>query len=413
MFLSPGANTQYPRALEAPLEGDLGVYPVVALMGARQVGKSTLGRLIADRRGMAYRTLDDLDVLAEAREDPSGLLASLGQDGVFIDEAQRAPELFLAVKAVVDRDNRPGQYLLSGSAQPRVRGGVGDSLVGRATYRTLRPFTLSELRFAEAHLGWSFLFGDDAPGVMAELDRRSEESGALDWREIVGTGGFPRVVGAAPAVRPRLLDDYVRVFATRDIREVLDLASPDQFEGFMRLLAARTGQPLNITGMGTDLQVAPTTLRRWIDALEQSFLIERIPSYSRSPSQRVIKAPKVYMVDAALALAGARETTPTGFHLENLVATDLLVWMGLAPGRAVYHWRAAAGQEVDFVLEEAGQLLPVEVKATTRVGTGDARHLKKFLDTYPSATRALLLSADPTTRLLSPGVFAAPWWSVL
>lgn len=413
MFLVGNTTPFYPRVLQTPIERDLQLYPVVVLVGARQVGKSTLGREIADRVGMAYRTLDDRDVLDQARTDPAGLLADLGSDGAFIDEVQRAPGLFLAVKAVVDRNQRHGQYLLSGSAQPQIRGGVGDSLVGRAAYRVMRPLTLGELRLSEDHAGWSFLLGDDEPAVLTELRRRSEESGELDWQDSVQTGGFPRVVATAPEERLRLLDEYVRVFATRDIREILDLAAPDQFEQFMRLLASRTGQPRNVHGMGLDLQLPPTTLRRWMSALQESFLIEQIPSYSRNAGHRVTKAAKVYMVDAALAIAAAREQTPTGFHLENLVATDLLVWVGMAPSRALYHWRLASGQEVDFVLEESGRLLPVEVKVGSRVGTGDTRHLRKFMSLYPAAQRAVLLSSDPDIRSIAPGVIAAPWWAVL
>lgn len=413
MFSTTNANTAYPRILKAPLMRDLQLYPVVVLVGARQVGKSTLGREIAGQLRLAYRTLDDRDVLEQARQDPAGLLAELGGEGAFIDEVQRAPGLFLAVKAVVDRDNRNGQYLLSGSAQPQIRDGVGDSLVGRAAYRVMRPLTLGELRLNESSTGWTFLLGDDERSVLEELGQRQEASGELNWRESVTTGGFPRAVATVPDARLRLLDEYVRIFATRDIKEILDPASPEQFEQFMRLLATRIGQPLNVNGMGGDLQLAPTTLRRWMSALEQSFMVEYIRPYSRNPGQRVTKAPKVYMVDAALALAAAREEEPTGFHLENLVATDLLVWAGLAPSRAVYHWRLGSGQEVDFVLEEAGRLLPVEVKATTRTGTSDARHLRKFMDLYPAATRGLLLSADPEIRVIAPNVIAAPWWAVL
>ncbi|HET9065714.1 MAG TPA: ATP-binding protein [Gemmatimonadales bacterium] len=405
-------NLRYPRALEAPLERDLDLAPVVVLVGARQVGKSTLGREIAHRRGMAYRTLDDPDVLRQAETDPAGLLADLGGNG-FIDEVQRAPGLFLAVKAVVDRVDRPGQYLLSGSAQPRIRDGVGDSLVGRAIYRTLRPLTQSELRLEVSHPGWSFLFEPDERTVLEELEGRAAASGSLAWQDTVQTGGFPRVVAARPDHRTRLLDEYVRVFATRDIREILDVGAPDQFESFLRLLASRTGTPRNLHGMGTDLQLPPTTLRRWLHALESSFLVERIAPYSRNAGSRVIKAPKLYMVDSALALAASQEATPTGFHLENLVAVDLRVWEELEPGRTIHHWRLASGQEVDFVVEQHGALLPVEVKGADQVTHRDGRHLRTFLERYAGASRALLLSSDPEIRPMGQGVIAAPWWAVV
>lgn len=407
------ANTSYPRSLRSVLDRDLSFYPVVAVMGARQVGKSTLCLQIADERGLARVTLDDRDVLEQARRDPEGLLDELGDGGAFIDEVQRAPELFLAIKAIVDREQRPGRYLLSGSNQPRVSSAVGDSLLGRAAYRTLRPLTLSELRLEDEHPGWEFLFGDDEREILRELERRAESSGRLDWRDVVSTGGFPRAVAASREQRIRLLDDYVEVFASRDIREVIGLESSERFEGFLRLAAARTGQQMNASGFGNDLGIPVSTVRRWLNALERSYLVDLVPAYSRNAGQRVIKAPKLFTVDSAFALAAAREVEATGFHLENLVATDLGVWKDSAPGRGASHWRLASGQEVDFVLESAAKLVPVEVKASAGVGTSDGRHLRTFRELHANATRGLLLSCDETIRVLGSGVLAAPWWAVL
>jgi hypothetical protein len=362
---------------------------------------------------MATRTLDDRETLEQAREDPEGLLDELGDNGAFIDEVQRAPELFLAIKAVVDREQRLGRYLLSGSNQPRVSGGVGDSLLGRAAYRTLRPLTLSELRFNDTHPGWSFLFAAEETAVLDELHRRAEQSGTLDWRSTVTAGGFPRALAAPPDRRQRVLDDYVKVFVSRDIREVIGIESSERFESFLRLLAARTARELNQSAISQDLGVSVASVRRWAGAVERSYLAEQILPYSRNASQRVIKAPKLYFVDAALAMAAARDAEPTGFHLETLVATDLQVWRDARAGRALYHWRLASQQEVDFILEEGGDLLPVEVKGADDVGSGDARHLRKFRELHSNARRGVLLSADPRIRMLSQGVVAAPWWAVL
>lgn len=407
------ANAVYPRALTQPLRQDLRLYPVVAVMGARQVGKSTLCRQIAEEQGLPWRTLDDRDVRQQALEDPEGLLADMGNEGAFLDEVQRAPDLLLAIKAVVDRDQRPGRYILSGSNQPNVKGGVAESLLGRAGYRTLRPLALSELRLSEDHPGWSFLFGADETSLVKELESRAESSGTLDWRDIAFTGGFPRAVRAAPEQRRRLLNDYIEIFSSRDIREVIGIESTERFESFLRLTATLTGQALNYSGMAADLGTPVATIRRWTDALVRSYLIELIPPYSRNAGQRVIKAPKLTMVDSALALAAARETVPTGFHLETLVAADLLIWRDEAPGRALHHWRLGSGQEVDFVLEERSVLLPVEIKAATSIGTSDARHLRTFRERHQNAARGILLSSDASIRVLSPGIIAAPWWAVV
>lgn len=147
--------------------------------------------------------------------------------------------------------------------------------------------------------------------------------------------------------------------------------------------------------------------------MERSFLAELAPAFSRSAGHRLTKAPKLYMVDAALALAAAREPEPTGFHLENLVAYDLAVWKDAAPGRAVHHWRTQSRQEVDFILESGGRLLPVETRTSAAVGTGEARHLTVFLASHAAAARGLLLSADRDIGELRDGIIAAPWWAVL
>ena len=402
----------FPRALYQTLRRDLTVYPIVAVVGARQVGKSTLGRQIAEELGIPHRTLDDRDVLAQALEDPEGLLSDLGEGG-FIDEAQRAPELFLALKGVVDREQRPGQYLISGSNQPKMTGAVGDSLLGRAAYRTLRPLTMSELRLEEEYAGWSFLFDKEDEAVISEIERRIEASGELDWKQAVETGGFPRSVAAPPDLRRRILDDYVQVFANRDIRELLAVESGDRFEQFLRLIATRVGQTLNVQGLANDLGIATSTVQRWIRALDRSFLLELLPSYSRNAGHRVIKAPKVFLTDVALALAAAREPEPTGFHLENLIATDLCVWRDQGPGRSLHYWRTRSGQEVDFVLAKDRRLLSVEVKTAKAVDAGDARHLSTFCDEHPNTDRGVLISSDPNVRLLKKGIIAAPWWGLV
>jgi len=407
------ATTRYPRALRRTLRDDISLYPVVAVMGARQVGKSTLCQELARQLGFAHRTLDDQDVRRAAQADPAGFLAELGDRGALIDEVQRAPDLMLAIKAVVDREQRAGRYLLTGSNQPGVGRAVGDSLLGRAAYRTLRPLTLSELRFDEEHAGWSFLFTDHDNDVLDELNRRASASGQLNWRDVVTTGGFPRALAAPREQALRILNDYVTVFAARDARELIAVDSPGRLEEFVRLAAAWTGQVLNLSGIATDLGIPTTTARRWLEVLQRSFLIELVPAYSRNASQRVIKAPRLYAVDPALAVAAARETAPTGFHLETLVANDLLVWRDGAPTRAVFHWRLSSGQEVDFVLEEDTALVPVEVKASQSVGLTEARHLRTFRERHANATRALLLSGDPQIRVLADGIIAAPWWSVL
>jgi predicted AAA+ superfamily ATPase len=209
------------------------------------------------------------------------------------------------------------------------------------------------------------------------------------------------------------LDDYVEIFANRDARELITVDSPGRLEAFVRLTAARTGQELNAARLASDLGMPLTTVRRWLEVLRRAFLIELVPPYSRNASQRVIKSPKLYTVDAALALAAARDTEPSGFHLETLIANDLFVWRDGGPTRDLYHWRLASGQECDFVLEENGQLVPVEIKATRDAVSGDARHPRTFRERHPNSPRGILISCDPEIRTLGENIIACPWWAII
>jgi predicted AAA+ superfamily ATPase len=407
------ASQPFPRRILSRVRQDLDLYPGVAIMGARQVGKSTLTRTLAGERDMVYLTLDDRDTRRQAEEDPEGLLDTLGDAGVVIDEVQRAPELLLAVKAVVDRDNRNGRFIFTGSNQPRVNRELAESLLGRVTYRTMRPLTVGEQRYDVESDHWSEFFDLSDEDLVNSLQQAALLSGELPWVDTVITGGMPRAVAARPQERLGLLEEYLRTFAARDVQEVLEVERPERFGDFLRLAASRTGQTFNASSYSRDLGVAPNTVARWMDALRRSFVVSIIEPYSRNVGQRIIKAPKTFMADSGLAIAGAGESTPTGFHLETLIANDLFVWMEQGPGRQLFHWRLQDGKEVDFVVRRGTKLLAVEVKSGSSVSRADARHLLTFLEKYPEAERGLVLSCDPEIKFLSDRIVAAPWWSVL
>lgn len=403
----------FPRQLLTRVRQDLTVYPAVAIMGARQVGKTTLSRMLAGELGLAYRSLDERDVREQAREDPEGLIESVAATGAVFDEVQRAPDLLLALKAVVDREQRAGRFLLTGSNQPRVSRHIADSLVGRVAYRTLRPLTLSEQRYDDSPRQWTWFFELEPNTLEERLHESAVLSGPLDWRTVTATGGMPRALAVPSNHRMQVLEDYLQTFARRDIREVLAVESVERLEQFVRLLAARTGTELNFSNLSSDLGQSVNTVRRWVDALERSYLVTRLLPFSRNASARVIKAPKVFMVDPALAQAGSGEQQPTGLHFETLIANELLVWRDEAAGRGLFHWRIASGPEADFVLVQGQKVVPVEVKCANSVGREDARHLAFFLERYPEAVIGVLLSSDPEIHWVRQRVLAAPWWSVI
>jgi uncharacterized protein len=407
------ARTLFHRQMLPRIREDLTVYPAVAVMGARQVGKTTLARMLADELGLAYRSLDERSIRQQALDDPEGLIESVSRTGAVFDEVQRAPDLLLALKAVVDREQQAGRYLLTGSNQPRVSRHIADSLVGRVAYRTLRPLTLSEQRYDQSDRRWTWFFTEGAEELEEKLHESATLSDALDWQVVTAAGGMPRALAAPNLNRPQVLEDYLQTFARRDIRDVLEVDSVERLEQFLRLVAARTATELNFSNIANDLGQSVKTVRRWVDALVRSYLVTLVPPYSRNPSARAIKRPKLFMLDPALAQAGSGDRAPTGFHFETLVANDLLVWRDEAAGRGLFHWRVASGPEADFVLVQGDKVLPVEIKCADAIGRDDARHLSFFLEHHREADMAVLLSCDPEIRWIRDHVLATPWWAVL
>jgi hypothetical protein len=220
------------------------------------------------------------------------------------------------------------------------------------------------------------------------------------------------VVAAPPDARREIASNYLKTFIARDLPEVLSVSSHEHFGRFVRVLATRVGQPQNTNSLAGELNISANTAARWIDALERSYLLERIPAFYVNAGHRITKAAKLFFNDAALALVAANETLPNGMHLENFLATDLKVWEESRPGRVVYHWRVQGGAEVDFILEQDQGRVAVEVKGTNSVGPSDTKHLQRYVNDH-GAVRGVLLSADPEVRILARNVVAAPWWAAI
>ncbi|MBX3274063.1 MAG: ATP-binding protein [Sandaracinaceae bacterium] len=404
-----------PRLAGPSLAADLAVFPVVVLTGARQTGKSTLARESERLRGRPYLTLDDLDVRDQARSEPEQLL--LRHSTMTLDEVQREPDLVLAIKALVDRERprRPGRFLLTGSANLLLMKSVADSLAGRAAYRVLHPMTRREQLGLGVAGRWGDLFGEEADRWPSLLD--ADRTGRADWRALARRGGFPVPATEldADAARAAWLEGYTRTYLERDLRDLASVQSLPDFRRLMRAAALRLGGLLNQSELARDVGLPPTTAQRHLGILETSHLVVRLEPYSVNRTKRLIKAPKLYWTDPALALhlAGA---DPAGAHLENLVLLDLLAWSESARGARpqILYWRTAGGQEVDFVVEHEGRLLAVELKVTGRPSPADARHLRAFRHEYGDAVQgALLLHDGDDCFRLEQGIVAAPWWRVI
>ena len=401
-----------PRFVLHSLRDRLRVMPAVVVTGARQTGKSTLVRQLApaDRR---YRSLDDLDVIDAARRDPDALVG--GDRPVTLDEVQRAPELLHAVKRAIDRRRRPGRFVLTGSANLLLMHRVSESLAGRASYLTLWPMTRREQRGLGRCGVWEALIeardGDWLDLLAAAPDEPE------DWRALARRGGFPvpAVHLRAASERAVWFDGYVRTYLERDLQALSSIAALPDFRRLMQAAALRLGQLVNQTDLGRDVGLPQPTVRRYLNLLETSHLLAPVPAYAVNRTKRLIKSPKLYWADTGVALHLAGGAEPGGPHLENVVLQDLVAWRDARLDSAdVFHWRTTIGEEVDFVIETGGRLLPIEIKSGGRLRLDDATPLRAFRAEYGRAVRAgLLLHGGDTLEWLTPDVLAAPWWKAL
>jgi predicted AAA+ superfamily ATPase len=412
MVIIHGMNNRHKvlgRCLAPALRRALSRAPVVVLTGARQTGKTTLARDILGH-GRAYVSLDDVEMADRAEREPDTLLDS--QVPLTIDEVQRSPELLLAIKRRVDRKRVAGQFLLTGSSNLALLGRVSESLAGRAVYKTLVPMTCSERAGGGACGPWDVL-------VESPERLRGRRVRSMDWREAALAGGLPPAALARDReTRVEWLDGYVKTYLERDLQMLSTIERLADFRRLLRITALRTGRLANQSDMARDAGLSQPTAHRYLDLLEASYLLQRLPAYAVNRTKRLIKAPRLFLSDTGLAcfLAGLHaagqiaESDMAGFILENVVLGDLLAWREtLTPAPEVLYWRTAAGKEVDFVIESEGRLTPVEVKSTKRPRLDDTDGLNAFLDEYPDAARhGLLIHTGDVIEPMSPRIWAIP-----
>lgn len=404
-----------PRAAAAAIERAARIAPVVVLLGVRQTGKTTLVRSLPLLAGRPYLTLDDFDLRAQAEAEPEAVVARA--HSLVLDEVQRARDLLIAVKRAVDADpaRTPGRFVLTGSANLLMLERIGETLAGRAVYVTLWPFTRRE-RLGLGQTGvWSELLATPFSDWREVLDAQGDH--LTDWHEAAVLGGLPvpayRLVNGEE--RALWFSGYVQTYLERDLQVLRAVENLADFRRLMRAACLRIGNLVNQTELGRDVGISQPQVHRFLNLMEASYQAVRLSAYAVNRTRRLIKAPKLYWSDPGLAMFLAGESEPRGAHLENLVLTDLLAWRDLQARRPeVLYWRTATGIEVDFVIETPDRLFPIEIKASARVMTADAKGLEAFLDEYPDlADGALLIHGGEETFPLTRRVLATPWWKVI
>jgi predicted AAA+ superfamily ATPase len=403
-----------PRLIQKAIAAALQVMPAVVVTGARQTGKSTLVQQLEPADDRLYLTLDDLDVLDQALRTPEDLVARAPR--LILDEIQRAPDVLRAIKRTIDRRRTRGRFVLTGSANLLLMRSVAETLAGRASYLTLWPMTRREqLGLGRAGIWDELLAAPDEDWRDAVMEMPADEA---DWHAVARRGGYPTPALHldSEAARDTWFAGYVRTYLERDIQEISSITALPDLRRLMQAAALRLGQMLNQTELGRDVALPQPTVHRYLNLLETSYQLVRVPAYAVNRTKRLIKTPKIYWADTGLALhlAGA-DVEPAGAHLENLVLGDLLAWRDTGVKRPeILYWRTATGEEIDFVIEVDRKLVPIEVKATDRPRVDDARHLRSFREEYKGRARTgLLLHTGDRLEWLAPGILAAPWWRVL
>jgi uncharacterized protein len=406
----------YKRFLRPKLLAALADTPVVFLNGARQTGKSTLVRDLAEgERPARYLTFDDATILAAARHDPAGFVAGL-EGPVIIDEVQHVPDIFPALKLAVDRDRRPGRFLLTGSANILLLPRVSESLAGRMEILTLWPLSQGEIEGVEENL-IDRLFSAQFALPRIPLKDAGTRDDILDK---VARGGYPEARGRRTEERRRdWFGAYITTILQRDVREMANIEGLTDLPRVLTLLATRASSLHNLADISRSIDIPQSTLRRYLTLLETTFLLSPLPAWSSNLGKRLVKAPKLALSDTGLLtyLLGAdrerleEDSSVLGRALENFVVTELRKqssWSKTKP--QLFHFRTQSGQEVDVVMEDAGgRLVGVEVKASATVTGGDFKGLHALREmTGNRLTRGVVLYAGAEAVSFGSDLFALP-----
>ena len=374
------ASSLYPRPMVRILRQALADTPVVCLTGPRQSGKTTLVRTMMPER--PFFSLDHAPYLSVAKADPVGFVAALPRE-VTIDEIQRAPELLPAIKLSVDQDRRPGRFVLTGSANLLLVPTVTESLAGRMEVARLMPLSESEKERRPGHFLSDLLAGAVTPVLRSGGDM--VDPGGLGQRLV--SGGYPEPLARSPARARQWYRQYIQSIVDRDVLDVGRVRDAQGVARLLQLLAVRNGELLNTSGLSRELGLDRTTVREYIAVLERLFLIRRLLPWHRNIGKRLVRTPKMHIVDSGLAatLAGLSEgdwiakRDRMGHLLESFVANQLVTLAGWTDSDIrFWHFRDKDGQEVDLVMTLGDRTWGIEIKATSTPGRSAGRGMARL-----------------------------------
>ncbi|KPQ23375.1 MAG: hypothetical protein HLUCCA13_13985 [Halomonas sp. HL-48] len=404
-------DTSYlPRLISDRVEESLADTPVVCLLGPRQVGKTTLAQRIDPNR--TYLNLDDPTLMAAAQQDPVGFIESL-PEYTTLDEVQRVPDLLLAIKSVVDRNRQPGRFLLTGSANLLLLPRAQDSLAGRMEVIYLHPLTEQEKRVSESTLLAKLIKGQLAAKIVP--DQRLQPTTS----DVICQGGYPEPSRRAPNRARQWYRQYLNAIIQRDVKDIAAIQDEDGMLRLMELLAYRTAGLLNVSNLSKELGMERGTVTKYLSILERLFLIRQLPAWHRNQAKRLIKSPKLHLVDTGLAATLGRLSTDQWFMeaerfgalMETHVVEQLMAQASWTePELRFSHYRDKDQVEVDLVIERGQAIWGVEVKRSATVQARDAAGLARLADQAGEQFQGgmLIYTGHHCIKLNVPGCFAVP-----
>ena len=410
-MISPMNSRVLLRGVATSIAEAMADTPVVVLNGARQVGKTTLARTLAVPGRVAMVSLDDAAARQAASLDPRAFITR-PVDTLVVDEAQLVPALFRAIKAEVDRDRRPGRFLLTGSSRLLAAPDMADALVGRVELIELWPFSQGELAGTpETFIDRLF----DHPGQLLA----NGDISRADLFARVLAGGFPDAVQRPAARRRAWFASYVTTVCQRVVRQLADIERLAEIPRLLKLCAARTGTELNAANLADAMAIPARTASAYLAHLANAFLIQLVPAWSTNLSAKVVRRPKLLLADSGLAahLMGVTSTTLDGSSaaagqlLETFVAMELRKQIGWSLARpSIWHFRDRSGVEVDLLLEHGdGRIVGIEVKATSSPKSADFKGLRFLAERLGDRFHfGCLLTAAPEATPFGPKLAALP-----
>jgi predicted AAA+ superfamily ATPase len=401
----------YRRLVEPRLEEALADTPVVLIHGPRQCGKTTLARRVGEARGYAYFSFDDEVTLAAAQADPVGFVDDLPERTI-LDEVQRAPGLFTALKTAVDRRRVPGRFLLTGSANVLLVPALADSLAGRMEILRLHPLAQCEL----ARVAPRFLDTLFSRGFKTRKYRRLRG----ELAERILAGGYPQALARRqPRRRAAWYRDYIEALVQRDVRDLAQIRRLDALPRLLAVAAAQTARLLNVADLASPFQLTRPTIHEYVTLLERLFLLELLPPWHSNRLSRLVKTPKVHLGDTGLACsllglnleALVRDRPLFGSLHETFVLQELRRQAsGYRDEIRFHHFRDKDGAEVDIVLERGGhQIAGVEIKSAATVQPADLRGLRKLRRaTAERFAAGVVLYDGEISASFGEGLYAVP-----